>query len=308
MSPRVLWTFFCVTCLACTLSLVEAKGKFNLDELDDLPMRQPKKAKKKEELVIEDIKVGNCESGQVKEDDIMMLVYHAVLLEDGEETDIIDSSMDRGRPMEFHISRRRIIQAWDDGILGMCVGGQRKLTIPPSLGYKGFGLGQSVPPYAWMVHYIELHSIMMDERDKVALTEEEALDETFEDAGYKITTEDLKNSQHEIATLFAGSKVRIEDDLEELFIFDKEPQYLMPEVRELFWGDLNQQEQLMSTLKDKTDAMFNKRNDEMRKQIEAKKRAKMGEEAPKVELSDEMKAKIARNKKARKKKTSEFGQ
>lgn len=58
--------------------------------------------------------------------------YEGTLESDGTK---FDSSYDRGDPFVFTLGKGQVIEGWDQGLLGMCIGEERKLTIPPSLGY-----------------------------------------------------------------------------------------------------------------------------------------------------------------------------
>ena len=71
-----------------------------------------------------------------------------------------DSSRDRGDPFRFTIGAGGVIQGWEEGVVGMQVGGKRKLTIPPQLGYGDAGAGGGViPPNATLLFDIELLGI-----------------------------------------------------------------------------------------------------------------------------------------------------
>jgi peptidylprolyl isomerase len=66
-----------------------------------------------------------------------------------------DSSYDRNEPFAFNLGAGEVIAGWDQGVKGMKVGGKRKLTIPPSLGYGSQDLG-SIPPNSTLVFEVEL--------------------------------------------------------------------------------------------------------------------------------------------------------
>ncbi len=105
-----------------------------------------------ENVKIEDLKVG--EGKAVKSGDTVIMHYTGTLA-DGTK---FDSSRDRGKPFETQIGTGQVIKGWDMGVAGMKVGGIRKLTIPPSLGYGAQGAG-SIPPNSVLIFEVELLEI-----------------------------------------------------------------------------------------------------------------------------------------------------
>ena len=93
-------------------------------------------------LVIEDIEVG---SGAEASAGQHVQVHYTGWLTDGKK---FDSSKDRNDPFVFPLGARHVIAGWDEGVQGMKVGGKRKLTIPPNLGYGARGAGGVIPPTA----------------------------------------------------------------------------------------------------------------------------------------------------------------
>jgi len=104
-------------------------------------------------LQYEDLVVGD---GQEAKSGDLISVHYTGWLTDGTK---FDSSKDRNQPFEFSLGAGMVIRGWDEGVAGMKVGGQRKLTIPANLGYGSRGAGGVIPPNATLVFEVDLLGI-----------------------------------------------------------------------------------------------------------------------------------------------------
>lgn len=104
-------------------------------------------------MVIDDIKIGTGE--EVKKGDTVS-VHYVGTLQGGEE---FDNSRKRSEPFEFKVGEGMVIKGWEEGLIGMKVGGQRVLVIPPDMAYGDRGVGP-IPGGATLVFSIELMEIL----------------------------------------------------------------------------------------------------------------------------------------------------
>lgn len=122
-----------------------------------LPAQKPEPTKimdttNVKDLKIDDIKVGSGD--EVKSGDAVVINYLGTLTNGTK----FDSSYDRGEPFETQIGTGQVIKGWDLGVVGMKVGGKRKLTIPPSLGYGDQAQGP-IPANSTLIFEVELVEI-----------------------------------------------------------------------------------------------------------------------------------------------------
>jgi FKBP-type peptidyl-prolyl cis-trans isomerase len=104
-------------------------------------------------LQYEDIVVGEGDAPVVGR---AVSVHYTGTLLDGTK---FDSSKDRGQPFTFTLGVGMVIKGWDEGVAGMKVGGQRKLTIPSDLAYGSRGAGGVIPPNATLIFDVELLAV-----------------------------------------------------------------------------------------------------------------------------------------------------
>lgn len=101
-------------------------------------------------LQLEDLKVGTGAEAKAGQN---VSVHYVGTLTDGSK---FDSSRDRGSPFQFRLGAGQVIKGWDQGVAGMKVGGLRKLTIPPDMGYGARGFPPVIPGNSTLVFEVEL--------------------------------------------------------------------------------------------------------------------------------------------------------
>ncbi len=107
-------------------------------------------AEKTDEFKTEDVKVGD---GAEAKEGSAVKVHYTGTLKSGKK---FDSSRDRNEPFEFTIGLGQVIKGWEKGVVGMKVGGKRKLTIPYDLAYGEAGKPPDIPQRATLLFDIEL--------------------------------------------------------------------------------------------------------------------------------------------------------
>lgn len=106
------------------------------------------------ELRIEDIRPGD---GKAVVKGALITTQYKGMLEDGT---VFDSSYERGKPFQCVIGTGRVIKGWDQGLMGMKVGGKRRLFVPSHLAYGERQIGAHIKPNSNLVFEIELLEVL----------------------------------------------------------------------------------------------------------------------------------------------------
>jgi peptidylprolyl isomerase len=106
------------------------------------------------ELVVDDLTVGDGDEAAAGQQ--VSVHYVGVSWSTGEQ---FDASWDRMEPFAFGLGRGQVIQGWDEGVQGMKVGGRRRLTIPPEMGYGAAGAGGVIAPNETLVFVVDLLAV-----------------------------------------------------------------------------------------------------------------------------------------------------
>ncbi|HVQ59860.1 MAG TPA: FKBP-type peptidyl-prolyl cis-trans isomerase [Solirubrobacterales bacterium] len=115
----------------------------------EVPSGPPLKKLESEDLV-------EGEGAEAKAGDEISVHYVGVNYKSGKE---FDSSWSRGEPITFPLGAGQVIAGWDQGVVGMKVGGRRELTIPPGLGYGPSGYPPAIPPNETLVFVVDLVAV-----------------------------------------------------------------------------------------------------------------------------------------------------
>ena len=134
----------------------------NPQEVDNQSIKQEvnnNRTQQEEIMEVTELQIVDTTVGEGKEAILgkVVSVHYTGTLTDGTK---FDSSVDRGTPFQFTLGAGQVIQGWDQGVIGMKVGGKRTLTIPSDLAYGPTGRPGTIPPSATLIFDIELLDVV----------------------------------------------------------------------------------------------------------------------------------------------------
>ena len=118
------------------------------------PIIDPPEGEAPTELLLEDLVIG--EGGEALAGKTVVVDYLGVSWSTGEE---FDASWNRNETFSFGLGAGMVIAGWDQGVAGMKVGGRRRITIPPHLGYGSQGAGGVIAPNETLIFVVDLHEV-----------------------------------------------------------------------------------------------------------------------------------------------------
>lgn len=108
-------------------------------------------------LTYEDIEIGTGDVAQLG--DIVVIHFSGWIDNNGKKGTRFFSSRDEGNPISFKVGTDKVMEGWNIGVIGMGVGGKRRMVVPPELAYGVEGAGDLIPPYATLIIEITLLEI-----------------------------------------------------------------------------------------------------------------------------------------------------
>lgn len=119
--------------------------------MSEKPLVEPHLGPAPDDLLVEDLVLGTGEEAKAGQSAVVH--YVGVGVSSGEE---FDASWNRGEPFVFSLGEGYVIQGWDRGVVGMRVGGRRRLVIPAHLGYGDRGAGGVIAPGETLIFVVDL--------------------------------------------------------------------------------------------------------------------------------------------------------
>ena len=126
----------------------------SVQPMSDKPVISIPEGEPPADLLIEDEIVGDGDEAIIGKR--VIVHYVGVAWSNGQE---FDASWNRGATFDFRLGAREVIEGWDRGVKGMKVGGRRKLTIPPDLGYGSRGAGGAIKGGETLVFVVDLVAV-----------------------------------------------------------------------------------------------------------------------------------------------------